>query len=139
MAHIPFGYRITDGKAVIDSVDGEKVKNLYKYFLDTESMRQAAVMADINKVHSSIGRILKNPVYLGQGFYPGIIDHEIYEKAQILRQKNCEHLKKNIKPKPVVVNTVSFKSVKTEKIYDDPYRQAEYAYGLIQEEITYEE
>ena len=74
----PYGYRIVNAKAVIDESEAEKVKMLYCEFLATGSMRNAAMNVGIDKVHSVIGRILKNKVYLGTDYYPQIIDDALF-------------------------------------------------------------
>ena len=88
MTHIPYGYRIKNGIAVVDQVDAERIKALYQEYIDCKSMRAAAKKAGIDKTHSVIGRILKNKVYLGTVYYPQIIDEDIFAKAQEIREHN---------------------------------------------------
>ena len=87
----PYGYRIVNAKAVIDESEAEKVKMLYCEFLATGSMRNAAMKVGIDKVHSVIGRILKNKVYLGTDYYPQIIDDALFSAVQELRERNVRN------------------------------------------------
>lgn len=89
MAHTPYGYRIVNGLAVIDEIEGKKIALLFEEYIIGKSMRDAAMKVGIAKTHSMIGRILKNRVYLGTNFYPQIIDEVTFNKAQEIRQENA--------------------------------------------------
>lgn len=130
----PYGYRIVNAKAVIDESEAEKVKMLYCEFLATGSMRNAAMKVGIDKVHSVIGRILKNKVYLGTDYYPQIIDDALFSAVQELRERNAKNQNRIHEYKTVEKAEIgSFHIGIVDKKYDDPYKQAEYAYGLIEE------
>lgn len=135
MTHTPYGYRIENAQAVIDEPVAEKIRFLFKEFLDCGSMRAAAAKVGIEKTHSVIGRILKNEVYLGTEYYPQIINKDLFDKVQHKRNTNARSQNRirtyeGKVEKPVLAN---YKVPKVEKKYDDPYKQAEYAYGLIEE------
>ena len=74
MSHIPYGYRIENGKAVIDEKAAEQVRTLFDAYLSGDSMNTAAGKAGIKSFHAGIGRMLCSARYLGDGFYPAIID-----------------------------------------------------------------
>ncbi len=132
----PYGYRIINAEAVIDESEAEKVKELYREFLTTGSMRKAAMKVGIDKVHSVIGRILKNRVYLGTDYYPQIIDEALFSAVQKLREKNARNQNRIHEYKAVEKTEIgSFYIGSVDKKYNDPYKQAEYAYGLIEEDI----
>ena len=78
MTHTPYGYKIEKGQAVIDESIAEKVRQLFIEFLNCGSMRAAAVKVGIDKTHSVIGRLLRNEVYLGDEYYPQLIDDELF-------------------------------------------------------------
>lgn len=135
MTHVPYGYRIVDGIAIIEETEAEKVKILFEEYLRSKSMMAAAKYAGIKKTHSSIGRILKNRVYIGSDFYPSIIDKEIFSKVQALRNKNAIDQNRK-KSKNKIENTlVSFEYIikKIDEKFDNPFKQAEYAYSQIEE------
>lgn len=136
MMHTPYGYKIENGQAVIDEPVAEKVRQLFVEFLNCGSMRAAAVNAGIEKTHSVIGRLLKNEVYLGDEYYPKMIDEELFRKVQELRYSNAKaqnRVRDYIKQAPFAENT-QYRMRKVQQRYENPYLQAEYAYGLIEEE-----
>ena len=134
MAHIPYGYRIENAIAVVDEVEGKKVVSLFEEYIIGKSMRAAANKVGINKTHSMIGKILKNRIYLGTKFYPKIIDEVTFNKVQEIRHENA--ITQNrirtvaVIEEPQVIQD-EFHVGKIEKKYNDPYKQAEYAYSQI--------
>ena len=99
MAHMPYGYRIENGIAVIDEEKAEKVRNLYKGYLSGLSLTVAAKTAGIDAYHGTAGRMLRNERYLGDDYYPAIIDKETYEKAEAERVKRAKKLGRIFEPK----------------------------------------
>ena len=80
--------------------------------------------------------MMENRHYLGDNFYPAIIDKEIFESAAAERIKRANKLgrlnhKRVIKPS--VVPTY-FHLAAAVQHYDDPRLQAEYLYSLIESE-----
>ena len=133
MTHTPYGYKIEKGQAVIDESIAEKVRQLFIEFLNCGSMRAAAVKVGIDKTHSVIGR---NEVYLGDEYYPQLIDDELFQKVQEQRNSNARsqnRIRDYIKQTPVAEN-IQYRIGKVQQRYENPYQQAEYAYGLIEEE-----
>ena len=90
--HVPYGYRIEDGKALVDEVAAENLKSFFNEYLVCGSMLAAAKKVDIEKTHSMLGRMLKNRVYLGTDFYPRLIDDDTFQKAQELRGEVARRL-----------------------------------------------
>ena len=74
MGHTPFGYRIENGKAVIDEAAASQVRNLYKNYLSGLSLTNAAKEAGLDLLHAGAKRMMLNRHYLGDDFYPAIID-----------------------------------------------------------------
>lgn len=136
MTHVPYGYRIEASIAVIYEPEAEKIRKFFAEYLDCKSMRSAGIKAGIEKTHSVLGRILKCDKYLGTDFYPAIIDTTTYDEAQKIRELNAKQQNRirDYAPDPESKCTVVFKAEKAEQMHDDPYKQAEYAYELIQEE-----
>ena len=136
MTHTPYGYKIEKGQAVIDESIAEKVRQLFIEFLNCGSMRAAAVKVGIDKTHSVIGSLLRNEVYLGDEYYPQLIDDELFQKVQEQRNSNARsqnRIRDYIKQTPVAEN-IQYRIGKVQQRYENPYQQAEYAYGLIEEE-----
>ena len=70
MGHTPYGYRIEDGKAVIDKAAATQVRELYKNYLGGLSLTNAAQEAGLDLLHSGAKRMMRNMHYLGDDFYP---------------------------------------------------------------------
>lgn len=138
-----YGYVIEDGKAVIDEVGANQVKQLYENYLSGDSLQNAAAKAGINKVHSGISRMLSNKKYLGTKYYPAIIDRELFNAVQEERHRRAVALGRvhdetlneppalKVPPAPL-----GFWMRPLEIKFQDPYKQAEFAYSLIEREMS---
>ena len=137
MGHTPYGYRIEDGKAVVDDIAAEQVKELFSGYLAGLSLKGAAKKAGIDCYHATAGKMLQNKQYLGDEFYPPIIDEETFKKAGVEKRKRAEKLGRIWEPKDVPETTypVKFKAKPLVQKYEDPYKQAEYAYNWIESEV----
>ena len=137
MGHMPYGYRIENGKAAVDDIVAEQVKELFSGYLAGLSLKDAAKKAGIDCYHATVSKMLQNKHYLGDEFYPPIIDEETFEKASLEKQKRAEKLGRIWEPKdvPETDYSVKFKAKPLVQKYDDPYKQAEYAYSLIESEV----
>ena len=100
-------------------------------------MKGAAIKAGIDCYHATVSRMLQNKQYLGDEFYPPIIDEETFEKAREEKRKRAERLGRVWEPKYELKTDypVTFKAKPLVQKYDDPYKQAEYAYSLIESEV----
>jgi len=138
MGHTPFGYRIENGKAVIDKEAAEQIKTLFQSYLSGDSLATAAQKAGIKGFHSGIGRILRNKRYLGDEFYPAIIDRGTFNTAEAERIIRAEQLGRNrkLKQEKEVVYPTDFRMNESTEEFDDPFAQAEYAYSLIEAEVN---
>ena len=87
------------------------------------------------------GRMLRNTHYLGDEYYPAIIDRERYDKAEEIRMSRASSLGRvrelQAAPKPVADTRFTLSPV--ERKFADPFEQAEYAYSLIESEVTIHE
>ena len=92
MAYIPYGYRIQDGVVTVDEKAAGQVKVFFEKYISGLSLTVAGEQAGIDKTHSVMGRILKNVNYLGNDTYPAIIDKEIFDKAEEVRDKRAKDL-----------------------------------------------
>ena len=137
MSHIPYGYRIENGKAVIDEKAAEQVRTLFNAYLSGDSMNTAAGKAGIKSFHAGIGRMLTNARYLGDGFYPAVIDADTFAAAEAERARRVKKLNRIQKPKEPekAVFPTSFRMREGTERFDDPFEQAEYAYSLIKTEV----
>lgn len=136
MGHTPYGYRIEKGKAVIDEAAAAKIRKLYEAYLAGASFQKAAKEAGIEIQHCGAKRMMANRHYLGDGFYPTLIDSETFDKAEAEKQRRAEALGRlnRKKEKPIQATPTNFHFEKPEKNYKDPAMQAQYLYGLIETE-----
>ena len=138
MCHTPYGYRITNGKAVIDEQAAERIKILFQSYLTGDSLATAAKKADINAFHAGISRMLQNKRYLGDEYYPALIDSDTFAAAESERIRRAKKLGRVREPKvkKEVVYPTSFRISEGTEQFDDPFQQAEYAYSLIETEVN---
>lgn len=97
MGHTPLGYRIENGIAIIDEPAAAKLRLLYKNYLSGMSLSKAAAEARIPTYHGTAKRLMGTVHYLGDSFYPAIIDKETYQKAQEERKRRATKLGRNNK------------------------------------------
>ncbi len=136
MGHTPYGYRIENGKAVIDESAAEQVRMLYKNYLSGLSLVNATKFAGLNLQHSSAKRMMRNKHYLGDDFYPAIIDKESFIAVEEELSKRSAVLGRNNRKPDIKVKkppTVFHIGDITEN-YCNPMMQAEYIYSLIESE-----
>ena len=106
--HMPIGYRLADGKIQLDEPKVAVVKMIFSNYLSGEStfalakrLTETGFPNANNKAswnHGSIGKILENVKYLGDEFYPPLIDTELFEQAQKCRQERCDQLGRSLQP-----------------------------------------
>jgi hypothetical protein len=138
MSHTPFGYCIENGKAAIDIEAAEQIKTLFDSYLSDDSLATAAKKAGITAFHAGVGRMLRNTRYLGDDYYPAIIDPNTFTSAEAERIRRAEKLGRIYEPKEetMVVCPTAFHVVEGREEFDDPFAQAEYAYSLIETEVS---
>lgn len=137
MGHIPYGYRIENGMAVIDDAAALQVRKLYKNYLSGMSLVNAAKEAGLDLLHSGAKRMMRNKHYLGDSFYPAIIDKESFDAVEAELGKRSSKLGREdrYKASPVKKPPTSFRLSDVTENYDNPIRQAEYLYSLIESEV----
>lgn len=137
MSHVPYGYRIKNGKAVIDEEKAVQVRNLYKGYLSGLAYVPAAKAAGLKLYHAGAKRMMQNKHYLGDDYYPAIIDKDTFDAAETERVKRQGKLGRIFDEKTSKVSKVAigFTMTKVQKKYDDPFKQAEYIYSLIESEV----
>jgi hypothetical protein len=138
VSHTPFGYRIENGKAAIDIEAAEQIKTLFDSYLSGDSLATAAKKAGITAFHAGIGRMLRNTRYLGDDYYPAIIDPNMFTAAKAERIRRAEKLGRIYEPneETMVVYPTAFHVIEGREEFDDPFAQAEYAYSLIETEVN---
>jgi hypothetical protein len=140
MPHIPYGYKIVEGKAVVDQMEASKLKELFNAYLSGLSLMDAAEKAGIKRYHATIARMLTNKRYLGDEYYPKIIDRDTFYKVEDEKIRRAKMLGRiwDGKPKDEVNKSFRFSMPTPDELYDDPFKQADYAYSLIESEVIHD-
>lgn len=137
MGHTPYGYRIENGRAVIDEAAAATIRELYKNYLSGMALSDAAKKAGLDTYHGTAKRIMLNRHYLGDSFYPAIVDKATFAAVPIEIEKRAGKLGRlnktttsHVKPIPT-----DFLMGQVEKELPNPLKQAEYLYSLIRPEV----
>lgn len=135
MKHTPYGYDIVGGAAVINEEQAANLRKLCENYLSGMSFVQAAKDIGLEMKHSGVKRLMQNPRYLGDDFHPAILTPEIAQAVEAERLRR-DALYKGTRYKKEAVTTViptRFAMKRTALKYQDPIKQAEYAYSQIKE------
>ncbi len=139
MEHTPYGYRIVQGKAVIDDQEAANLRKICENYLSGMSFMKAAADVGIIMKHSGVKHMIQNKRYLGDDFYPAILTEETarrIEEERLRREKALGRDKLCRKEDDAAPIPTSFKMPKVQMKYEDPIKQAEYAYSLIESEVS---
>ena len=135
MKHTPYGYDIVGGAAVINEEQAANLRKLCENYLSGMSFVQAAKDAGLEMKHSGVKRLMQNPRYLGDDFYPAILTAEIAQAVEAERLRRDALYKGTRYTKEAVTTVIPtrFSMKRTAPKYPDPIKQAEYAYSQIKE------
>lgn len=92
MGHTPYGYSIENGCATINKDEADRIRKLYENYLSGMALTKAASAAGIKTYHGTAKRLMENRHYLGDNFYPAIIDQETFDKAAAVRLERAGKL-----------------------------------------------
>ena len=137
MVHTPYGYRIVGGKAVIDEEQATNIRRMCEDYLAGKSLVKAAATVGLSLSHTQVKRLIQNPRYLGDEFYPAILSKEMAQKIETERARREKALGRDGRKKraaPAGTIFTKFSAPKMAVKYKDPIRQAEYAYSMIHNE-----
>lgn len=138
MKHIPYGYRIENGLAIVDEEKAAVVREFFQNYISGQALMVAAEKVGLKMYHGSAGRMLRNEKYLGDDYYPAIIDKETFDKAEEIRMSRARALGRvrELESKPDSVFPTSFSMPAVRTVYENPFEQAAYAYSLIESEVS---
>ena len=126
-----YGYKIINGKAVIDEQEAGIIISIFNGYISGLSMKAAAANAGAPMPHSTVKRILMQDVYIGTDYYPAIISRVTFAKAtgRRLHRANQHGCEKRYTAPPI---HKAFELAAAETHFDYPAEQAEYIYSLIE-------
>ena len=135
MKHTPYGYDIVGGAAVINEEQAANLRKLCENYLSGMSFVQAAKDVGLEMKHSGVKRLMQNPRYLGDDFYPAILTAEIAQAVEAERLRRDALYKGTRYTKEAVTTVIPtrFSMKRTAPKYQNPIKQAEYAYSQIKE------
>ncbi len=140
MRHTPYGYDINDGRAVINEEQAANIRQICENYLTGMSFKKAAAMVGLVMSHCGVKQLMLNKRYLGNSFYPAILDEETVLKVKAERIRRETELgrerQEGKRSGPVGIIYTKFTSPKVLRKYEDSIRQAEYAYSLIRNEVS---
>ena len=109
------GYKIDNGKAVVNEEEAEKLKEFFKLFLAGSSMAAAARDAGLSCHHTTLPLLMKRKAYTGTDFYPAIITTDFQQKLISEWEK-----RKGEGPRAPYVRAVRFVKINTEFTSSSP-------------------
>lgn len=135
MKHTPYGYDIVGGAAVINEEQAANLRKLCENYLFSMSFVQAAKDVGLEMKHSGVKRLMQNPRYLGDDFYPAILTAEIAQAVEAERLRRDALYKGTRYTKEAVTTVIPtrFAMKRIAPKYQDPIKQAEYTYSQIKE------
>lgn len=139
MEHTPYGYDIIGGRAVINEEQAKTIRRVCENYLSGMSLKKAAEAEGLAMSHCGVKRLMLNPRYSGDGFYPAILSEETARKVEeerIRREQALGRDRRKGKGAPSGTVYTVFSAPKIPLKYDDPVGQAEYAYSLIRNEVS---
>lgn len=139
MKHTPYGYQIVDGKAVVDEMAATNIHKICDNYLSGMGLIAAATDVGLTKNASEVKRMIMNNKLLGDAFYPAILTEEemnALEEERVRRVKKLgrEHMPRRTSNKPKIYST--FVLPRIPEKYNDPIKQAEFAYSMIRSEVN---
>lgn len=102
--HIPLGYSVAQGKAQIDPETSQVVQDIYQAYDNGASCNAIAKDLTAKGIQTAnqkavwhccmVRKILENQKYLGDGFYPQMIEKALFQRVQERRKERAEKLGK---------------------------------------------
>ncbi len=137
MARTLYGYRIENGMAVIDEEAAGKLRQLYANYLSGRTLETAAKEAGIDTYHTTAKNLMRNKRYLGDDFYPAIIDEQVFQatQAELMRRATALGRMDRVSKERELTIPTSFSMGEIEEYFDNPATQAEYVYSRIKSEV----
>lgn len=126
-----YGYKIINGKAIIDEQEAGIIIRIFNGYISGLSMKAAAENAGVPMAHSTVKKLLSRTAYIGDDYYPAIICQETFVKAngRRLHRANLHSHEKRYTAPPIHKD---FYLAGAGTHFDDPAQQAEYIYSLIE-------
>lgn len=99
MEHIPYGYEIREGRAVINEEQAGKIIEMCENYLSGMSLINAATSIGLTMSHCGVKRMMFNRRYLGDDFYPAILSEKLVNLLDAERKSRKKALGKDTRGK----------------------------------------
>ena len=97
-----YGYKIENGTIVVVEDEAAIIRSIFKNYLSGMSMQKAADATGVDFPHSTVKKIIRQKRYIGNEFYPAIIEKEVFARAngELLRRasKHCRGKRRRFSP-----------------------------------------
>ena len=93
---LPYGYRFDGTTIIIDDIEGKIVKEIYELFCDGVYITKIKnYIKNFDMSRHKVKRILEDEVYIGINDLPPIIDEDLFETAQKIKNQRLREIGKN--------------------------------------------
>lgn len=136
---IPLAPQLMYPQFMNDEDQAAQVRKICENYLAGMSFIASAADVGLTMSHCGVKRMIQNPRYIGDSFYPAIITEETARKLEDERKRREKILGRDKLKKteiPAVTIQTSFHIPIVEMKYKDPIKQAEYAYSQIRSEVS---
>jgi hypothetical protein len=104
MAHIPYGYRIEQGKAVPDEEQAKRFNRFLNAYLSGKSVKEATNVSGVDMSVSALLDYLRSGTYAGTDYYPCIVPEGTLDQVTAELQRRSHPGTQKAQP-PVPVRT----------------------------------
>lgn len=102
MAYIPYGYKVIDGKAVIDPVEQERLMTFFRLYLEGCPLRDCQRESGLPRSYQGAELLISKRQYLGTDFYPAMISEELFDSLQKELQRRKEARKPHVMQRRII-------------------------------------
>ena len=93
---LPYGYRFDGTTIIIDDIEGKVVKEIYELFCDGVYITKIKnYIKNFEMSRHKVKRILEDKVYIGKNDLPPIIDEDLFETVQKIKNQRLREIGKN--------------------------------------------
>ena len=93
---LPYGYRFDGTTIIIDDIEGKVVKKIYELFCEGIYITKIKnYIKNFDMSRHKVKRILEDEVYIGINDLPPIIDEDLFETAQKIKNQRLDEIGKS--------------------------------------------
>ena len=131
MRTIPYGYEMKNGRYQVVPEEAEALTTAFRSYLRGDSLRNISNDTGIGKTHSGIARLLIDRRYLGTTEFPQIVDQDLFDRVQAVREKRLQEHQRPERVRVPFEAKTQFTMLPATDEFTDPVLEAQYRYSLI--------